>query len=152
MSRPPTLESLRKRIALLQDERDELTAQTRSRAEIGALLDGHLLKWSTDGAGAIMREFRHAAAGHAFEPLVVRGPVVHLGPLFTAMLGAESVKAALMATLEQIPAGLANAERLARIREICTSLDDLELSEEKMVMEAGVERRPDVRPEIVLGC
>jgi hypothetical protein len=152
MSRPASIESLRKRIALLQAERDELQAQRRSRSEIGDQLDATVNQWATAGTGAILREFQHAAAGHPSEPLTLRGPVVHLGPVLCAMLGASAVKAALLATLAEIPAGMPTADRLARLREINTSLDDLETTEEKLVVESGVERRADCRPEIVIGC
>ena len=152
MSRPPSLESLRKRIASLQAERNELTAQRRSRSEIGDQLDATVNQWATTGTAAILREFQHAAAGHPSEPLTLRGPVVHLGPLLTAMMGAESVKGVLLATLQQIPEGMPTADRLARISEIDASLDELETTEEQMVVELGVARRPNCRPEIVLGC
>ena len=67
------------------------------------------------------------------------------------MLGADHVRGVVLAQLEAIPEGLPTSERLARIREIESSLDDLETAEEQMVVESGAERRPNCHPEIVLG-
>ena len=69
-------------------------------------------------------------------------------PLMLYALG----QTALLATLQQIPEGVATADRLARIKEIDASLDELETTEEQMVVELGVARRPNCRPEIVMGC
>lgn len=152
MSRPLSLEGLRKRIASLQAEREALTTQRRSRSEIAAQLSATIDGWAGSGAEQILQDLQRLAAGQACEPLTMRGPVLNMGPLLCAMLGADHVRGVVLAQLEAIPEGLPTSERLARIREIESSLDDLEKAEEQMVVESGAERRPNCRPEIVLVC
>jgi len=155
MSRPPSLDSLRKRIAALQDEREALTTQRRSRAEIGDQLSATVDTWSTAGAADILRQLQHAAAGQPSDLLSLRaapGGVLNVGPVLCALLGSDHVKGVILGLLASIPEGVATAERLARIKEINASLDDLETQEEQMVVESGAPRRANCRPEIVLSC
>ena len=141
--------ALRKRIESLQAERAELQAQTRSRAEVSTLLDGMVTAWARAGQAALSREVHNAATGQPSQPLTLRDQ--NLGPLMVALLGAENVALALQGALLSVPEGLPSAARLARIAEIGTILDKLETEEESLIDGSGFERRPDARPEIVLG-
>lgn len=154
MSRPPSLETLRGQIATLQAERDALTAQSKSRSEVASHIETTVDRWAAAGAGAILNDLQRSAAGQPCEPLSLRGPVLNMGPLLCAMLGADQVKRAILATLPGVPEGLDTAARLARIRELDSSLDDLETAEELLIVKSGgdTQRRANCRPEIVLGC
>lgn len=166
MSRPPSIETLRKRIAALQAERAELESQTRSRAEVVTTLEGLIAQWSAMGAATIARELERLALGQPAEPLTMRKAVpvgaapgvapvsVNFGPLMVALLGADAVKSALMGFVQAIPEGVPTAQRLARLAEIGEELDRLESEEESMVVASGgtIERRANARPEIILGC
>lgn len=155
---------LRKQIATLQAERNELTACKKSRAEVAAMLDAMLSSWSHTGHASLAREVNRAAAGLPVELLSLHGTVpiaaapgaanvsLSAGPLLVALLGTDAIKNALAASLSAVPEGLPTAARLARIREIATELDKLEAEEESLiaVADGAIERRADVRPEIVL--
>ena len=107
------------------------------------------MQWATAGHASLTRELEKAALGEPSEPLSLRG-VVNIGPLMVAMLGTDTVKAALMGYLGTLPEGTATAPRLARLQAIAIELDQLETDEESMVDANDLERRPDARPEIVL--
>lgn len=160
MPRLPSLDTLRKRIAALQEERAELDQQKRSRAEVAAQLESLVASWGYTGTGMLTREAQRAATGAASEPLTLRtvAPVaagvaqinLNVGPLLVAILGTEAVKAALLASVCTIPEGMSSAARAARLAEISSELDKLETEEERICVETGAERRPDARAEIVL--
>lgn len=154
MSRPPGIETLRTRIAALQAEREALTAQRRSRAEIEAHVSRTVDQWSTAGKASILQDLQRLAAGQPADLLSARGPVLSMGPLLCALLSADHVKAGILATLPGIPDSLDTAARLARIRELDASLDDLETQEEQLIVKSDgdIQRRVNCRPEIVLGC
>jgi len=157
MSRAPSIESIRRRIASLQAERDDLTSQTRSRAEIAAQLERQLATWSDAGRAHLSREFSRAAAGQPSDPLVLRtNPAgqFNFGPLLCTIMGPDAIRAALLASLEGIPEGVASADRLARIGGLSAQLDDLETQEEGLIVAScgAIERRVDARPEIILNC
>lgn len=153
MSRAPGIETLRTRIAALQAEREALTAQRRSRSEIAEHITRTVDQWSTAGTASILQDLKRLAAGQPADLLSARGPVLNLGPVLCALLGADQVKGGILASLPGIPESLGTADRLARIREIDASLDDLETQEEKLIVKAGdIERRVNCRPEIVMGC
>lgn len=165
MARPTQIESLRRQIAALQAERLDLSSQTRSRTEVAALVDRMVSNWATTGLQGVARDLMRVANGEAAEPLTLRGaaPVaaapgvaqfnLNLGPLLCTLMGAEAVKAALQGALATLPEGTDRAARLERLEAIAAELDRLETEEEAMVEAAGgaIERRPDARPEIILG-
>jgi hypothetical protein len=72
------------------------------------------------------------------------------------MLGEEVVVNAMLSQLQAVPESLGGAERIARLDAIATELDTLEREEEALIEAAENEghevmRRPDARPEIVIG-
>lgn len=160
MPKLPSLDTLRKRIAALQEERLELDQQKRSRSEVAAQIEAMVASWGYTGTGMLSREVQRAATGVPSEPLTLRtvAPVaagvaqinLNAGPLLVAILGTEVVKAALLASLCTVPEGMPSAARVARMAEIGAELDRLEIEEERLCTETGAERRPDARPEIVL--
>jgi len=154
MSKPRSLETLRSRIATLLTERDALTTQRRSRAEVAAQVNQTVTRWAAVGAATIQTDLQRLAVGQPADLLTARGPVLNLGPLLTAMLGAEAVKSAILATLGGVPESLDTAARLARLKELNSELDELETIEEKMIVESdgSIQRRANCRPEIVLSC
>jgi len=154
MSRQPGIETIRARIAALQAEREALTAQRRSRAEIAKHIDQTVDAWAAAGTASILHDLQRLAAGQPADLLSARGPVLHLGPVLCAMLGADHVKTGILAALPGIPESLDTAARLTRIRELDSSLDDLETQEEQLIVKSGgdIQRRANCRPEIVLGC
>lgn len=128
---------LRKKIAKLQAEQTALTTQKRSRAEVLAIVQPLLANWAAADTAAIARELSRATLGEPFQ-------LDKLG------LPLEAVKAALNDALASLPEGMATAQRLERLKTIAVELDELELSEEALVMSTNAERRPDARPEIIL--
>lgn len=153
MSRAPGIETLRTRIAALQAEREALTAQRRSRAEIAVHVSHTVDQWATAGTASILQDLQRLAAGQPADLLSARGQGFSMGPLLASLLGADHVKTGILATLPGIPDSLDTAARLARIRELDASLDELETQEEQLIVKAGdIERRINCRPEIVLGC
>jgi len=154
MSKPRSIETLRSRIATLLTEREALTTQRKSRAEVAAQVDQTVTRWAAVGATTIQTDLQRLAVGQPADLLTARGLVLNLGPLLTAMLGADHVKNAILATLGAVPESLDTTARLARIKEISAELDDLETIEEKMIVESdgSIQRRANCRPEIILGC
>lgn len=162
MSRPSGLDNLRKKIYALQAERDALTSQKRSRAEVAALLENLVANWASTGAATLVRELQLAASGQPSEPLSLRGSAVvtaapgaaqinlNMGPVLVALMGQDAVKAALIGAVAAIPEGMPSKDRMERLEAIAAELDELERDEERMVMESGAERRTDARPEIIL--
>lgn len=146
MSRPLSIDSLRKRIAALQAERDTLLTQTRSRAEVAILLESLVAQSFAAGNATVARELQKASMGAPFTPLVNSVPVL------VALMGHDAVKSALRGPLEAIPLGMPTAERLSRLEVIESELFDLETREESICDSEGIERRPNARPEIILCC
>lgn len=156
------IDTLRKKIAALQAERDTLNAQKRSRSEVAAMLDSMVTQWATAGQSTLSRELQRATMGGASEPLTLRGvaPIasapgavqinLNVGPLLVVLLGQDAVKAALIASLGTLPEGMPSVQRLERLSAISAELDRLETEEEALVEAHGIERRTDARPEIVL--
>ncbi len=156
--------ALRKQIATLQAERNDLTASKRSRAEVATMLDATVSSWALTGHATLAREVNRAAAGLPVELLSLHGTVpiaatpgaasvrLQAGPLLVALMGTDAIKSALAASLSAVPEGVPTAARLARIREIAMELDKLEAEEESLieVADGAIERRADARPEIVL--
>ena len=140
--RVATVETLRKRIAALHEEKRSLGF--RSRAEVGAILDTLVTQWCQAGSESLLRDVHTLAIGEPANPL--RGPA-----LVGALLGVDNVLAGLQTALLTVPEGQPKAQRVARIAEIDKQLDRLETEEEQLVVANGIERRLDVRPEIVLG-
>ncbi|HEY0877862.1 MAG TPA: hypothetical protein VGE10_05370 [Zeimonas sp.] len=161
------MSDLRQQIAALQTERAELLALPRDRATVEAIIRQTVEHWQRDGEQHVAREIARTAAGGPHALLVSRGvvPATHgapapfdlaLGPLLTALLGADHVEAALLRYVESVPAGMPAAERETRLAEIAKTLDAIEAEEEKSIMLAAGEgisiaRRPNARPEIVVG-
>jgi hypothetical protein len=148
------IETLRARIAALQAEREALQAQRRSRAEIATHVSQTVDQWATTGKTSIVQDLQRLSAGQPIELLNARGPGLNMGALLTAMIGADKVKGAILANLQAIPESLDTAARMARIRELTSTLDDLETQEELLIVKSGddIQRRANCRPEIVLGC
>ena len=163
MSRPLNIDKLRAHIRALQAERDTLTTQTRSRAEVAAMLDRMIDNAATAGAAMLASEIASAVAGGPVAPLNLRGiaPVprapgvasvnLNAAPLLVALLGPLAVKAALSGAVASIPEGMPAADRLARLEAIGADLDRLETEEEALCTRDSIDRRPDARPEVVLG-
>lgn len=172
MSRKPSttpaddLATLRARISALQDERQELESQRRSRDEVAAMLDGMISIWHRQGLANLAREVQHAASGEPSDFLMLQGigavtaaPGVaqinlQVGPLLCAVLGPQAVKSAFAAAIEAIPSGMPAPARKARLEAIAQQLDELEADEEAIIDASGgqFERRENVRPEIVLAA
>lgn len=146
MSRPPSIESLRKRIATLQAERDELGTQKRSRAEVAVLLDSMIAQSFAAGAAILSRELQKAALGEPFTPLANSTPVL------VALLGQDAIKSALKNALGEVAEGMPTKDRLERLSVIDTELDNLETQEESLCELDGIERRANARAEIILCC
>jgi hypothetical protein len=163
MTKTRPLQALRERISALQAEREAILRQRRSRAEVAAAADGYLAQLDVKGKEALARGLQSLAIGSASSPLILSGVAgadgvvrVDVGPLMVALLGVDRVRQAYFADLDTVPAGLSRADRNARIAEIATTLDELETEEECIVEESElgdqpIPRRPDARPEIVLG-
>ncbi|GAB3647342.1 hypothetical protein [Ramlibacter alkalitolerans] len=156
--------ALRTQIAELQRERDALQRQRRSRAEVAAAVDQQIKEWAERGRGAFARAVVQLSEGLAASPVVLRTTggadgVAHadLGPFLVACVGEVKVREAYLASLADMPEGLPRAARDTRLREIASRLDDLELQEEELVERSEtsgdpIARRPDARPEVVLGA
>ncbi len=143
----PDLADIRAEISLLKGERSLLMRQ--GRAEVAQRVDALVEHYVHEGEKLARRAAEVAAAGGAFDPFAVyvAGHRVDLGPLLGALLTPTVLKRAVMlSTLPVHPAG-----RATKLREIDDMLDDLERQEEALVVELGADRRPDVRPEIVVG-
>lgn len=148
------IETLRARIALLQTEREALQAQRRSRAEIATHVNQTIDQWATAGKASILQDLQRLAAGQPVELLNARGPGLTMGALLCTLLGADTLKGAILANLPGIPESLDTAARLARVRELNSTLDELETQEELLIVKSGddIQRRANCRASIVLGC
>jgi hypothetical protein len=146
MSRPPSIDTLRKKIAALQAEKAELSTQRRSRQEVTILLEAMIAQSFAAGEAQLQRELGKAALGEPFTPVLLTVPTL------VALLGIDTVKAAFCAPLASVPVGLPSAERIARLEAINADLDQLETQEESICESEGIERRPTARPEIILCC
>jgi hypothetical protein len=144
MSRPPSIESIRKRIAALQAEKAELSTQRRSRQEVTILLESMIAQSFAAGTATLERELGKGALGEPFSPVLLTVPTL------VALLGIDTIKAAFCAPLEAIPLGMPTADRIARLEAINADLDQLEAQEESICESEGIERRVDARAEIVL--
>jgi len=134
-------------IAIVQAERGALLRQKRSRAQVIQSIDELVVHWAAEGADLVARELLRAAEGGPPDPLRIR---TELGPLFAALLGADVVRAALLAGIEAIPVGLDAQDRADKLVTLGVELDRLERDEEALCESGGIDRRPDARPEIVL--
>jgi len=141
------IETLRARIAALQVERAALLRQKRNRAQVVDAIGDLVQHWAAEGADLVARELQRAAEGGPPDPLRIR---TELGPLFAALLGADAVRAALLAGIEAIPVGLDATDRADKLVTLGVELDRLEKDEERLCEAEGIDRRPDARPEIVL--
>jgi hypothetical protein len=157
------LDKLRAEIAALHSERRELEAMRRSRAEVRATVTAQIESWRAEGREAARRMLRDLAndSGHTRLHAQTQAPGytaghADLGPALSGLLGAEVVGAFLLADLDTIPEGFDKPAREARLSEIAEELDKLEREEEAVIcaLEAegeSVMRRPDARPEIIIG-
>jgi hypothetical protein len=141
------LTKLRTEIAQLQAERDQLAPWRKSRADVGAVLEGQVKRYAEQGAAHFATEAARCAQGGAPDPFAVYvdGRRVDLGPLLVALVGATPVRKALAAALANMPEDVT-----ARIAEIERALDTLEEEEERLCVAHNLDRRPDARPEIIL--
>ncbi len=144
MSRPQSIDTLRKRIAALQAEKAELSTQKRSRQEVTILLESMIAQSFATGTATLERELGKAAIGEPFTPVLLTVPTL------VALLGTDTIKAAFCAPLASVPLGIPSAERIARLEVIGSELDDLEIREESICESEGIERRENARPEIIL--
>ncbi len=139
------LDDLRAEIARLQAERAALQRQKRSRAEVGEALEHLVGHWQAAGQRILARELQRLAEGGPGDPLG------ELGPVLTLVMGADVVRAALAAALPDVPEGLQPQARADALVTNGVALDRAERLEEKLCTEHDLDRRPDARPEIVLG-
>jgi len=164
MKTTPTIEQrlaeLRQRIAAHQQERTTLTNQKRSRGEVQACMQRAAEGWREAGERTLRQQAREIAGGEAPQMLaefVGINDRVSIGSALALVLGADAVATALQKYTEHIPEGLDKPAREARLAEIGAELDALEAEEERLIEEAEaageyIERRPDARPEIILGA
>lgn len=154
------ISSLRGQIKKLRDERDALTAQTRSRNEVRALVERQIAALQQQGQKQAARTLVRLAYGEMPTLLAaeVKGafPQADLGAVLASLLAADELRKFLLAGIEEIPESLDAADKAKHLQEIEASLLDLEREEEALIVESEncgqpVQRRRDARPEIVLG-
>lgn len=155
-----SIKQLRTRIAALQRERETINAQERSREEVRAAVLQYAERLDAEFADRARYVLRRVAAGGRLSGMF-NAALADFGadaamPL-VATLGAATVADAMLRHLESaVPAGLDAEARAARLSDIATELDALEIEEEALIeaseaTAAPILRRPDCRPEIVLG-
>lgn len=141
------IETLRARIVAIQAERAALLRQKRNRAQVIQSIDELVAHWAAEGADLVARELQRAAEGGPPDPLRLK---TDMGPMFAMLLGADAVRAALLAGIEAVPVGFDEQDRADRLVTLGVELDRLEKDEEALCESGGIDRRPDARPEIVL--
>lgn len=146
---------------LLRRERAALTAQTRSRNEVRALVERQIAALQQQGQKQATRTLVRLAYGEMPTLLAaeVQGvfPQADLGAVLASMHAADELRKFLLAGIDEIPEGLDAANKAKRLQEIEAALLDLEREEEALIVESerngdAVQRRRDARPEIVLGA
>jgi hypothetical protein len=141
------LSEIRREIALLQGERRLL--QKLDRAEVAARAEALVDHYVAEGRKLARRAADALAAGKAADPFAVYvdGVRVDLGPLLGALLSPTHLKRAFL-----LSAVAENPDRERKLRELDDLLHRLEVEEERLVCETGADRRPDARPEVILGA
>jgi hypothetical protein len=154
------LRDLRARIGLLKSEQQIVWQQARSRNEVCSEVRKKVAGWYANFERRSRLHLRQLAAGHMSVPLL-RGDVyydeVNLAEVLAGVVGPERIEAALLRHIDaEVPPGLDSAARSQRLFEIAAELDALEAEEEALIEAsertgAPLERRPDARPDVVLG-
>lgn len=138
------IESLRKKIAELQAERDTLSAQKRSRAEVEAIVGEQIAHLHAKGTEALAVQVQRLAAGQPAQFVLSLEMLV-------ALVGVTATHKVFADPLSVIPASVPTSDRLERLQSINAELDALETAEEEICVSDGIERRENARAEIILG-
>jgi hypothetical protein len=153
------LQALRKRIAPLVSERDDLTDGPAPQSEVRGELRRHLAHLERQGherlGAAVGAAVGGDMAGMFTTAPALRGIGSDMGPLLAAVLGGDALMAALEPHLAKLPDGPDTASRAARLAKVKAELFRLECEEEDVItaLEANgqtVERRGDADPAAVL--
>lgn len=153
---------LRQQIRALQAEREALAQVRCNREEAAAVVKAYVKQAHADGQALLQRMVGSLASGGYVDDsaLAVGGPqstAYHLAPLLVVMVGHKAFADSLLAEVaETVPDGPDASARKARLAAIGVELDRLEIEEESIVEASEgtavpIERRPDARPEIVIG-
>jgi len=158
------ISEIRDAIYPLHAERASLQQLKRSRTELVAEVDRRITELVNAGRAQMLTDLRRIAVGDMPNFLVAeaiggsaRTIRTDLGPVLAALLGEDALRAAFLRDLERAPDGLDSAAKADRLKEIEAELLTLEMREEALIVDAeaqglAVFRRPDARPEIVLGA
>lgn len=159
------IDNLRKRIAALRAEREQVLRTPRSLGDVHGTIERQLSALAEEGREALAWRLRRVAAGT--EPVAVLfgapvrdqrdGPAqAQVGPLLAALFGPAALMQALQPHLEALPAeGITDSDRRDLLARIDADLWAAELAEEAAVCEAEargeqVQRRADANPAAVL--
>lgn len=152
---------IRSQIVGLKREASSTSAVKANRAETLDLARAGLQAMAEAGAEKLRAVVRNTSTLGYFDPTPAfrqpsMGPA-DLGPLLVALLGVDTVAAALAAHTDAVPAVPGAAARAARLAEIDRELLDLEQAEEALIEQSEQEdaepirRRVDADPRAVLG-
>ncbi len=155
----------RDRIQELKAELERVTAQPRSRQQVGDYVRENVRSIRPLAASENMLTLERLAAGHPTGLLKVKasamtpaGPVtvtVDLLPVMVRLLGVDAVFKALLVGVEDVPKGLPPESRAHQMQTIAAALDDLQTQEEHLIREADLDgctiaRRLDAQARFVL--
>jgi hypothetical protein len=152
------LDAIRTKIAASKAQRAELLAMPRSREDIRAQLLDQLKRMAPSSDLARVAVRRVANGGDIRElfqaPVSAQG-TAHIGVVLIGWFGVEVMAGALDVHVDALPEGVTKADRAARLAEIDSTLWELEVHEERLIVEAEgrgeyIERRSDANPAAVL--
>ncbi|MDP9919817.1 hypothetical protein J2W24_005497 [Variovorax boronicumulans] len=144
------LRDVRVDLASLATARKTLIDHPRSRADCVALMDRKIAEWQEAADRKNRANWLEVAQGE--RPRFLALETWDYGPLALTLLGADTLRASLLRTVDAAPEG---ANREARLKQLGVELDKVEREEERLICQLEqlgqpVLRRRDARPEIVL--
>jgi hypothetical protein len=142
----------------LREQISDLRARVRDRAKVVALVEAALAAWSESAQRRMDLEILKAASGRPITPFVLPDRLngIDLGAMLVGVVGAGVLRDSFMARIDAKMPGMSEGERDQRAADLTAQLDALERDEERLICAseaagAPIQRRPDARPEIVLG-
>jgi len=149
-----SLQALRKRIAEVKSDMRDVQSLPRSHAETESSIRQHLQQRHDAGA----RQLRHQLAVFATGDVhtgFLRLPAGDLADVLLPLLGIDGAMEVLAPHIVQLPGGISDSDRAAKLADFAADLIQCEIAEEGVLsaLEARgeeVSRRPDADPRAVL--